>query len=92
MRIGAAMPKPVNIYDAKTNFSKLIERVEAGETVVIARNNVPIAELRPIHTTNGDVVTALRALREEIAAQNGGEPLLQAGETWHDLIHGDHRY
>jgi prevent-host-death family protein len=40
--------KPVNVHDAKTNFSKLLARVEKGETVVIARNGKPIAELRPI--------------------------------------------
>lgn len=37
----------VNIYDAKTNLSKLLERVEAGEEIVIARNGRPIARLVP---------------------------------------------
>jgi len=38
----------VNIQDAKTNLSRYLERVEAGETLVLCRRNVPIAELRPI--------------------------------------------
>lgn len=34
-----------NVHEAKTNLSKLLERVEAGETIVIARNGKPVAEL-----------------------------------------------
>ncbi len=35
----------VNVHDAKTNLSKLLARVEAGEEVVIGRNGVPVAKL-----------------------------------------------
>jgi prevent-host-death family protein len=35
----------VNIHAAKTNLSKLIERAEAGEEVVIARNGKPAVKL-----------------------------------------------
>jgi prevent-host-death family protein len=35
----------VNVHDAKTNLSKLLARVEAGEEVVIARAGVPVARL-----------------------------------------------
>lgn len=38
----------VNIYDAKTQLSKLIARVEAGEQIVISRNGRPAARLVPI--------------------------------------------
>jgi prevent-host-death family protein len=34
-----------NIHDAKTHFSKLVERVEAGEEITIARAGRPIARL-----------------------------------------------
>jgi prevent-host-death family protein len=34
-----------NIHQAKTNLSKLIERAEAGEDVVIARNGKPVVRL-----------------------------------------------
>lgn len=37
----------VNIHEAKTHFSKLVERVEAGEEVVIARAGKPVAKLVP---------------------------------------------
>lgn len=37
-----------NIYEAKTQFSKLIEAVEAGEDVTICRRGNPIAKLSPV--------------------------------------------
>ena len=42
------MSKPVSIYDAKTHFSRLVERVEAGEEVVITRSGRPVARLVPL--------------------------------------------
>jgi prevent-host-death family protein len=38
----------VTIHAAKTNLSKLIARVEAGEEIVIARGKTPVARLTPI--------------------------------------------
>jgi prevent-host-death family protein len=38
----------VNVHRAKTNLSRYLQRVEEGETIVICRRNVPVAELRPI--------------------------------------------
>ena len=42
------MALQVNIHEAKTNFSKLLARVSAGEEVIIARAGKPIARLVPI--------------------------------------------
>jgi len=38
----------VNIHDAKTQFSKLVEAVTHGEEIVIARAGKPAARLVPI--------------------------------------------
>jgi prevent-host-death family protein len=35
----------VNMHEAKTQFSKLIARVEKGEEIVIARDGTPVARL-----------------------------------------------
>jgi antitoxin (DNA-binding transcriptional repressor) of toxin-antitoxin stability system len=35
----------VNIHEAKTHLSRLLERVQAGERIVIAKAGVPVAEL-----------------------------------------------
>ena len=38
----------VNIHDAKTNLSALIQQALNGEEVIIAKNNDPIITLKPI--------------------------------------------
>jgi prevent-host-death family protein len=40
----------VNVHDAKTHFSKLLNRVESGEEIVIARAGKPVARLLPLVT------------------------------------------
>ena len=40
----------VSIHAAKTNLSKLLARVEAGEDIVIARGKTPIARLTPMRS------------------------------------------
>jgi prevent-host-death family protein len=42
-----------NIYEAKTQLSKLLRRVRAGEEVVIADAGTPIARLVPIDQAKG---------------------------------------
>lgn len=41
------MSVTVNVHEAKSSLSKLLERVESGERVIIARAGRPIAELVP---------------------------------------------
>jgi prevent-host-death family protein len=38
----------VNIHEAKTNLSRLLQRVAMGEEVVIAKAGKPVAKLVPI--------------------------------------------
>jgi prevent-host-death family protein len=38
----------VTIHNAKTHLSRLIERVLAGEEVIIARGDTPVARLVPL--------------------------------------------
>ena len=47
IRSGLAM-KQVDIHQAKTELSKLVERAEAGEEIVIARAGKPAAKLVPL--------------------------------------------
>jgi prevent-host-death family protein len=41
----------VNIHEAKTHFSKLIERVLQGEEITIAKGGRPVARLVPVEST-----------------------------------------
>lgn len=40
----------VNIHEAKTHLSRLLERVAAGEEIVIAKAGKPMARLAPVAT------------------------------------------
>jgi prevent-host-death family protein len=44
------MTRTVNVHEAKTHLSRLLEAVERGEDVVIARAGKPIARLVPAGT------------------------------------------
>jgi len=44
------MTTTVNVHTAKTELSKLLARVEAGEEIVIARGTVPVARLVSVAT------------------------------------------
>ncbi len=38
----------INIHEAKTHFSRLLQRVAGGEEITIAKAGVPVARLVPI--------------------------------------------
>lgn len=46
------MVQTVNIHEAKTHLSRLIDKVEAGEEIVIARAGRPVARLVTYRKTN----------------------------------------
>lgn len=39
----------VNIYEAKTRLSELVDQAHHGETIVIAKAGTPLAKLVPLH-------------------------------------------
>ena len=40
----------VNIADARANLSRYVARVQAGETIILCRRNLPVAEIRPLRS------------------------------------------
>ena len=44
------MTATVNVHEAKTHFSKLLERAHAGEEIILAKAGKPYARLVPIAT------------------------------------------
>jgi antitoxin (DNA-binding transcriptional repressor) of toxin-antitoxin stability system len=38
----------LNINEIKTHFSRFLAKVSNGETVIVCKRNVPIAEIKPI--------------------------------------------
>ena len=61
----------VNVHEAKTQLSRLLELVESGESVVIARQGIPVAELVPARKKRG--------LPFGIAKD---APLVPSGDSW----------
>jgi antitoxin (DNA-binding transcriptional repressor) of toxin-antitoxin stability system len=69
----------VKVGDAKTHLSDLLAKVEAGEEIIIARGDVPIAKLTRIEKGNdlAAVVAEVRAARARAKSVTRDEVL-----TW----------
>jgi prevent-host-death family protein len=59
-----------NMHEAKTNLSRIVERVERGEEIVISRAGTPVAKIVPLATRAG------RTARGSLAGR------LVAAEDW----------
>ena len=57
-----------NIHDAKTNLSRIIERVEHGEVIVISRAGTPVAKVIPLRPA---ARTGRGSLRGELVLHEG---------------------
>ncbi len=64
----------INIYEAKTQLSRLIERVESGEEIIIARAGRPVARLVAFERIPGGCRLGLRKGEAQIA-ENFDDPL-----------------
>ena len=53
------------MHEAKTKLSQLVERAEAGEEIVIARNGTPVARLVPVAAASS-LAAVLGALRGRV--------------------------
>jgi prevent-host-death family protein len=40
--------KSVGMFEAKTQFSALVEAVQRGETIIVTKNGKPVAQLCPV--------------------------------------------
>lgn len=90
------MPE-IGVYEAKTHFARLLERVRKGERFVITKHGRPIAQLTAVAGHDEDAVrdtlARLRAGREALARRGVRlKDLLEKGATLRDLAHRGHRY
>jgi prevent-host-death family protein len=56
------MPELVNIYDAKTQLSRLIDRATAGEEILIGRSGKPLVRLVPVEDASPRTPGLLKSL------------------------------
>ncbi len=77
------MSGKVNIHEAKTQFSQLVDRAHAGEEIIVAKDGKPWARLVPLAAPTVRQPGLLRGLRidpafyeplpdDELDAWNGG--------------------
>ena len=70
--------KTVSIHEAKTNFSKLIKRAEAGETIYIGAYGKPTVVLKA--ADQGEIEAKLRA--QACGCMKGKGELPEDGISW----------
>lgn len=44
----------LNIHEAKTHLSRYLKRISSGETILLCKRNVPIAEIKPLQLPRKD--------------------------------------
>jgi prevent-host-death family protein len=58
----------INIYEAKTQLSRLVEQAAAGEDVIIARGGKPVARLTQLQPTRRAIRFGLLKGKVKVAA------------------------
>jgi prevent-host-death family protein len=48
------MDRQVNLYEAKTHLSRLVDEAAGGDTIIIAKDGKPMARLCPLEPDTGD--------------------------------------
>ena len=66
--------KKASISEAKNRLSALLDRVRAGETILILDRGTPVAQLGPPHAASDDERLA-RLERAGIVRRGSGQPL-----------------
>jgi prevent-host-death family protein len=87
------MNRTIGLAEAKARLSEIIDRVEAGETVIIARNAQPVAELTPLRRPSPqETVAIIRAIGKRVARRNAAKaPWPSKGVRLRDIAHEGHR-
>ena len=70
----------VNVHEAKTHLSKLLERVKDGETFVLAKNGTPYARLVPLESGKRPLGLLRELLGTQMSERLGDAALEPASE------------
>lgn len=66
------------LHEVKDQFSKYIEMVESGETIVVCKRNVPVAEIRPIEKKEKRTPVLGSAAGKHISLKSATQPMSEA--------------
>ncbi len=82
------MENSIGAFEAKTHFSKVLNRVERGETIAITRHGHTVAKIVPVEQSNREQAKAalerMKARRKRLKTAPIAELI--------DSIHEGHRY
>lgn len=78
----------MNIHEAKTHFSRLVERARQGEEIVIARDGKPIAKLGPLEGAGSPPVRRVGFMKGEFDVPLNLKDI--AREEIEEMFYGDH--
>lgn len=67
--------RKVNIHQAKTTLSKLVEAAEAGETIVLARAGKPVARIVRLEQAKGIRLGGLKGKLPRRLLEEAVEPM-----------------
>lgn len=72
----------VGVFEAKTKFSELLDRVEAGEEIIVTRHGKPVAKISPPvdeerRRKAAQIVEEMKELRKQTAGKATIEEILQ---------------
>ncbi len=74
--------KSIGLFEAKTHFSELVSRAEAGEEIVITRHNKPVVRMVPVQAVpvvdkarRRAAIQAITELNEDIRRDGGATPI-----------------
>ena len=79
--------KTVNIHEAKTQLSKLIEEASKGESFIIAKAGKPVVKVTPLSAPTGGQVRRLGFMAGQISVPDDFDEMGRA-EIEH-IFHGD---
>jgi prevent-host-death family protein len=74
---GETMSETINLYDAKTNLSKLVDRAAGGEEIIIAKAGKPKAKLVPYDPPRKKRVFGQNLLGMTYMAEDWKGPILR---------------
>ena len=89
------LPTRVGSRELKTRLGSYLKRVQAGETILVTDRGEPVAELRPLQTSDNETEAAFQRMAAEglvtLPTRSGGltpfEPIrLPDGVSASDLI------
>ena len=75
----------IGSYQAKTNFSQLIERVKRGERITITKHGVPVVVMSPAETKSvrpiTEVIEDLRIFRQSLRLEGNLREMIEEGRA-----------